>query len=133
MRTFKKKKKKKQTRKHRRINNYTSTAPLIQSSAVSPIPPLALTVPMTSSNTSANWCCGKLFACHHAIYTVAALTPRRKRRSHVADHVFSARVDIVTIVAVIGRSDTRTYAYSTYSNWILVTPTELLTVSVDGF
>ena len=41
------------TQKRLRINNYTSTALLIQSSAKSPMPPLALTLPMTSSKTSA--------------------------------------------------------------------------------
>ena len=58
-----------QTPKRLRLNNYTSTAPLVQSSAISPIPPLALTFLMTSSNTTANRCCGKLFPCHHAIST----------------------------------------------------------------
>ena len=81
-----------QTPKRLRLNNYTSTAPLVQSSAISPIPPLALTFPVTSSSTTANRCAG---SCSHATmpFPRRSLTPRRKRRSHIADHVFSVRVD----------------------------------------
>ena len=85
------------TPKRLRINNYTSTAPLTQSSATSPMPPLALTLPMTSSKTSANRCCGKLFACHHAIST--PLLPRTANADRILPITYSACA--LTIVAVM--------------------------------
>ena len=84
--------------KHLEINNYTPTAPRTrQPSASSPITPLASTSSMTSSNTSANRCCGKLLACHHAISTPRF--PRAANADRILPITYSACA--LTIVAVM--------------------------------
>ena len=84
--------------KHLELNNYTPTAPRTrQPSASSPITPLASTFSMTSSNTSANRCYGKLLACHHAISTPRL--PRAANADRILPITYSACA--LTIVAVM--------------------------------
>ena len=74
--------------KHLEINNYTPTAPRTrQPSASLPITPLASIFHDVIKHISKS-VLRKVVSvppCHFH----APLTPRRKRRSHIADHVFS--------------------------------------------